>query len=104
MPTVTLKPGHVRPVWSGHPWIFAQAIARIEGGAVAGDEVTVVDPAGNVLGRGLYTPRSAIPVRMFTRAVRNARKVYWPSAKCQVLTAVSWVEKSRRRPYCRRLN
>jgi 23S rRNA (cytosine1962-C5)-methyltransferase len=67
MPTVTLKPGHVRPVWSGHPWIFAQAIARIEGGAVAGDEVLVVDPSGNVLGRGLYTPRSAIPVRMFTR-------------------------------------
>ncbi len=67
MPTVTLKPGHVRPVWSGHPWIFAQAIARIEGGAVAGDEVRVVDPTGNVLGRGLYTPRSAIPVRMFTR-------------------------------------
>jgi 23S rRNA (cytosine1962-C5)-methyltransferase len=67
MPTVTLKPGHVRPVWSGHPWIFAQAIARIEGGAVAGDEVRVVDPSGNVLGRGLYTPRSAIPVRLFTR-------------------------------------
>jgi 23S rRNA (cytosine1962-C5)-methyltransferase len=67
MPLVTLKPGHVRPVWSGHPWVFAQAIARIEGGAVAGDEVTVVDPTGNVLGRGLYTPRSAIPVRMFTR-------------------------------------
>jgi 23S rRNA (cytosine1962-C5)-methyltransferase len=67
MPIVTLKPGHVRPVWSGHPWVFAQAIARIEGGAVAGDEVRVVDPAGNVLGRGLYTPRSAIPVRMFTR-------------------------------------
>jgi 23S rRNA (cytosine1962-C5)-methyltransferase len=67
MPTVTLKPGHVRPVWSGHPWVFAQAIGRIEGGAVAGDEVRVVDPNGNVLGRGLYTPRSAIPVRMFTR-------------------------------------
>lgn len=66
MPIVTLKPGHVRPVWSGHPWVFAQAIARIEGGAVAGDEVTVVDPHGTVLGRGLYTPRSAIPVRLFT--------------------------------------
>ncbi len=34
---------------------------------MAGDEVTVVDPHGAVLGRGLYTPRSAIPVRMFTR-------------------------------------
>lgn len=68
MPTVTLKPGHVRPVWSGHPWIFAQAIARIEGGAIAGDEVTVVDPHGTVLGRGLYTPKSAIPVRIYTRS------------------------------------
>jgi 23S rRNA (cytosine1962-C5)-methyltransferase len=67
MPTVTLKPGHVRPVWSGHPWVFAQAIARIEGGAAAGDEVLVTDPYGSVLGRGLYTPRSALPVRMYTR-------------------------------------
>jgi 23S rRNA (cytosine1962-C5)-methyltransferase len=68
MPTVTLKPGHVRPVWSGHPWVFAQAIARIEGGAIAGDEVTVVDPHGTVLGHGLYTPKSAIPVRIYTRS------------------------------------
>ena len=67
MPQVTLKPGHVRPVWSGHPWVFAQAIERIEGGAIAGDEVTVLDPRGTVLGRGLYTPTSAIPVRMYTR-------------------------------------
>ena len=68
MPAVlTLKRGHVRPVWSGHPWVFAQAVAHIEGGAAAGDEVEVVDPNGNVLGRGLYTPRSAIPVRLFTR-------------------------------------
>jgi 23S rRNA (cytosine1962-C5)-methyltransferase len=67
MPLVTLKPGHVRPVWSGHPWVFAQAIERIEGGALAGDEVTVLDPRGTILGRGLYTPSSAIPVRMYTR-------------------------------------
>ncbi len=72
LPTVTLKPGHVRPVWSGHPWVFAQAIQRIEGGAVAGDEVKVVDPHGSVLGRGLYTPRSAIPVRLFTRDAETA--------------------------------
>jgi 23S rRNA (cytosine1962-C5)-methyltransferase len=54
-------------VWTGHPWVFAQAVARIEGGAAPGDEVTVVDPHGTVLGHGLYTPRSAIPVRMYTR-------------------------------------
>ncbi len=66
-PTVILKPGHVRPVFSGHPWVFAQAVARIEGGAVPGGEINVVDPHGASLGRGLYSPKSAIVVRMFTR-------------------------------------
>jgi len=66
-PKVTLKPGHVQPVWMGHPWVYAQAIDRIEGGATAGDEVSVHDPRGNLLGRGFYSPGSAIPVRLLTR-------------------------------------
>lgn len=70
-PIVTLKAGHVRPVWFGHPWVFAQAVQKIEGGALGGDEVTVVDPHGTPLGRGLYTPRSAIAVRMFTRDAKT---------------------------------
>jgi 23S rRNA (cytosine1962-C5)-methyltransferase len=57
----------VQPVWAGHPWIFAQAIARVEGGATAGDAIDVFDPKGNWLGRGLYSPGSAIPVRIYTR-------------------------------------
>jgi 23S rRNA (cytosine1962-C5)-methyltransferase len=67
MPRVALKPGHVQPVWAGHPWVYAQAIARIEGSTTPGDEVDVVDPRGNLLGRGLYSPGSAIPVRLYTR-------------------------------------
>lgn len=66
MATVRLKPGHVQPVWAGHPWIYAQAIDRIEG-ATRGDEVTVLDPRGNVLGRGFYSAGSAIPVRILIR-------------------------------------
>jgi 23S rRNA (cytosine1962-C5)-methyltransferase len=64
---VRLKPGHVQPVWMGHPWVYAQAIDRVEGGATAGDEVSVVDPRGNLLGRGFYSPGSAIPVRLLVR-------------------------------------
>ncbi|MGH7440034.1 MAG: class I SAM-dependent rRNA methyltransferase [Polyangiaceae bacterium] len=67
MPTIHLKPGHVQPIWSGHPWVYAQAIDRIDGGPTAGDEVSVVDPRGNLLGRGFYTPGSAIPVRLLVR-------------------------------------
>jgi 23S rRNA (cytosine1962-C5)-methyltransferase len=66
-PVVHLKPGHVQPVWAGHPWIYAQAVDRIEGGPQAGDEVSVVDPRGNLLGRGFYSPGSAIPVRLLAR-------------------------------------
>lgn len=67
MPTVRVKAGHIQPVWAGHPWVYAQAIERIEGGATAGDEVRVVDPRGNFLGRGFYSPASAIPVRILVR-------------------------------------
>jgi 23S rRNA (cytosine1962-C5)-methyltransferase len=67
MAIVRLKAGHVQPVWAGHPWVYAQAIERVEGGATAGDEVSVVDPRGNLLGRGFYSPGSAIPVRILVR-------------------------------------
>lgn len=67
MPRVVLSPGHVQPLWAGHPWVYAQAIERVEGGAAAGDEVEVVDPRGHVLGRGFYSPSSAIPVRILVR-------------------------------------
>ncbi len=70
MPRVVLKPGHVRPVHTGHPWVFQQAVAEVEGGPLAGDEVSVFDPHGRLLGRGLYSPKSAISVRIFTRADR----------------------------------
>ena len=67
MGTVVIKAGHVQPVWAGHPWVFAQAVERVEGGAGPGDDVEVRDPRGNSLGRGLYSPGSAIPVRLYTR-------------------------------------
>ncbi len=69
---LTLKAGHVQPIWAGHPWVFAQAVARIEGQPAAGSEVVVIDAKGAPLGRGLYSPGSAIAVRLFTRDVECA--------------------------------
>ncbi|MBI4705701.1 MAG: class I SAM-dependent rRNA methyltransferase [Deltaproteobacteria bacterium] len=66
LPAVVLKAGHVRPVWAGHPWVFAQAIERIDGEVQPGDEVRVLDARGNALGRGLCSPGSAIAVRIFS--------------------------------------
>jgi 23S rRNA (cytosine1962-C5)-methyltransferase len=67
MSIVRLKPGHVQPVWAGHPWVYAQAIDAVDRGTTAGDEVSVIDPRGNLLGRGFYSPGSAIPVRLLVR-------------------------------------
>lgn len=66
-PSVTIKPGHVQPVWAGHPWVFRQAVQSVDKGVEPGGEVLVIDPHGKVLGRGLYSPQSAIAVRLFTR-------------------------------------
>jgi 23S rRNA (cytosine1962-C5)-methyltransferase len=52
--------------------VYAQAVERVEGGATAGDEVNVVDPRGNLLGRGYYSPHSAIAVRLLVRDAKTA--------------------------------
>ncbi len=56
----------MQPVWAGHPWVYAQAVASVTG-ARPGDLISVVDPKGNFLGRGFYSPASAIATRILTR-------------------------------------
>jgi 23S rRNA (cytosine1962-C5)-methyltransferase len=65
--TVHLARGRVQPVWAGHPWVYAQAIDRVEGAPAPGDVVDVVDHEDRFQGRGYWSPRSAIPVRIATR-------------------------------------
>ena len=68
VPVVCLRKGSAKPLHGGHPWVFADAIARIDGPKpAAGDEVRVIDEPGVCLGRGFFSPGSAIPVRILTR-------------------------------------
>ncbi|MDB4977031.1 MAG: m5C1962 methyltransferase RlmI [Myxococcaceae bacterium] len=66
-PIVQLHRTHAAPIAAGHPWVFAQAVARVTGAPNAGDEVLVEDPTGRPLGRGFWSPDSAIVVRILTR-------------------------------------
>lgn len=62
---IILKRGREGPVRGGNPWIFSQAIARIEPSAVeAGAIVAVHDAAGTLLGMGDFNPATTIAVRM----------------------------------------
>jgi 23S rRNA (cytosine1962-C5)-methyltransferase len=54
-------------VWAGHPWVFAQAVLRVDDRAADGDVVDVADEHGQLLGCGFYSSRSAIAVRMLCR-------------------------------------
>ena len=64
---VVLRQGRARPLWFGHPWVYANAIGRVEGQAIPGDVVSLVDHDGRLIGRGIFNPRSQIPVRLVTR-------------------------------------
>jgi len=74
---VVLKPGRDGPVVGGHPWIFSGAVATVDGAPGAGDIVRVRSADGRVLGRGSFSPRGAITVRLFVRGdgVVNAHLV-----------------------------
>jgi 23S rRNA (cytosine1962-C5)-methyltransferase len=62
---VILKRGREGPVRGGNPWIFSQAIDRIEPPSLeAGALVTVHDAAGALIGMGYCNPATTIALRM----------------------------------------
>ncbi|MES1205126.1 MAG: class I SAM-dependent rRNA methyltransferase [Pseudomonadota bacterium] len=64
---VVLRQGRARPLWFGHPWVYANAMGRVDGDAQPGDVVSLCDHDGRLIGRGFFNPRSQIPVRLLTR-------------------------------------
>ena len=64
--TVTLNPDRERSLKRRHPWVFASAVAGLEGKCRGGDTVDVVSASGEWLGRGAYSPESQIRIRMWT--------------------------------------
>ena len=63
---VILKPRMARPFFGRHPWVYASAIARIEGDTEDGDEVDLFSKEGQFIARGLINSRSRIRVRLYT--------------------------------------
>ncbi len=60
-----LKRGHERP--RVHPWVFKGDVADVSD-VEAGGAVTVIDSAGQFVGRGHYNPRPALCCRILTLA------------------------------------
>lgn len=66
MNTITLKPAKDRSLARRHPWIYANAIARIDGDPAPGATVTVRAADGRFLARASYSPQSQIRARVWT--------------------------------------
>ena len=64
---VQLRRGKARPLWAGHPWIYAGAIGRIEGDPEPGALVAVDDAAGRRIGWGHLGGSEVLRVRMLVR-------------------------------------
>jgi 23S rRNA (cytosine1962-C5)-methyltransferase len=64
---VLLHPRRARPFYGGHPWVFAGAIADVEGEPADGDEVDLVAHGGAFVARGFYNSKSKIRVRLYSR-------------------------------------
>lgn len=63
---VIIKKRRALPFFSGHPWVFAGAVHRVEGEPAAGAEVTVHAHDGKFIARGLINPQSNIRVRLYS--------------------------------------
>jgi 23S rRNA (cytosine1962-C5)-methyltransferase len=66
MHKIIVKKGRDKSLRRRHPWLFSGAVERIEGRPEKGETVDVVSADGVFLGRGAYSSRSQIRVRIWT--------------------------------------
>ena len=65
-PRVVLLPKHARPFYGRHPWVYAGAVAAVEGGPADGDVVDLVSHGGHFIARGFFNSHSKIRVRLYS--------------------------------------
>ncbi len=75
---IVLRPGKEKPVRQRHPWIFAGAIARVEGQPGPGAVVDVLAADGSWLAMAEFNPQSQIRARVFCwEAGRQVDESFW---------------------------
>src|SRR5687768_12611263 len=66
LPRVILQPRRARPFFARHPWVYAGAIAEVQGDPADGAEVELVSHGDHYIARGLFNSRSKIRVRLYS--------------------------------------
>ncbi|HGE8422918.1 TPA: 23S rRNA (cytosine(1962)-C(5))-methyltransferase RlmI [Serratia marcescens] len=61
-----LAKGREKSLLRRHPWVFSGAVQRVEGKALSGETIDILDSQGKWLARGAYSPDSQIRARVWT--------------------------------------
>jgi 23S rRNA (cytosine1962-C5)-methyltransferase len=64
---LTLRRGHDHRLRGGHPWVFSNEIAALDGPAEPGAAVEIIAADGQRIGTGYYNPHSLIAARLLSR-------------------------------------
>jgi 23S rRNA (cytosine1962-C5)-methyltransferase len=67
MTRLTLRRGHDHRLRGGHPWVFSNEIAALDGPAEPGAAVEIIAADGQRIGTGYYNPHSLIAARLLSR-------------------------------------
>lgn len=67
MYTLHLKKGEERRIVNGHPWVYANEVAKIEGKDIQGSVAKVLSHDNRLVGYGFINHKSKIIVRIITR-------------------------------------
>lgn len=78
---LTLRPGRERSLLRRHPWVYANAIARVEGAPARGETVRVVSADGRFLAWAAYSPASTIRARAWTFTEAQRVDAAWVEAR-----------------------
>jgi 23S rRNA (cytosine1962-C5)-methyltransferase len=87
MSTVIISQRGEERVRSGHPWVYRSDVAQVS--AAGGDVVRAAGPRGKTIGYALYSDRSEIALRVFSRAAEPPAETLWRE---RLLAAIDYRE------------
>jgi len=77
---IILKPREETRIRAGHPWVYDNEIAGVEGNPPPGAEVEVLDSRRRSLGSAFFNPASKIRARIYSRIPRAADEDFFAEA------------------------
>ncbi|MGE4267996.1 MAG: class I SAM-dependent methyltransferase [Deferribacterales bacterium] len=86
--SVQVTPAAEKSIKKGHPWVYADAVAKISREANTGDIAAIFSSKRDFIGLGLYDPTSPIRIRVLTTKPKTTIDNEWLKAAIQYSISV----------------